>query len=651
MILINNLLKSSDQIEFISNLTIDELEKIIIYSADKYYNTANPIISDELYDILIDFLKMKNPKSEILKKIGSKIKGKNKVKLDYWLGSMNKIKPDDKQLTIWTKKYNPPYHISDKLDGISALLVYKNDKTIHMYTRGEADEGLDISHLIKYLNNIPSYEKIFKYCNKNKINGEKNLLTLRGELIMKEEIFNKKWNETFKTARNCVSGVVNSKKNNPDLIKDIDLIIYELVDPFLSIIDQFNIIKDLNFNYVNHIIYNDNLTFNYLSDYLKQRRYNNIYKIDGIIISSTKLEKRNIKDNPDYAFAYKDIIDEQKAITKVINIEWNISKNGYINPTVIIEPIIIAGIEIKRVTGKNAKFILDNKLGIGAIVEIIRSGDVIPNINKIIKPADEILFPTVKYHWNETNVDIILDDIEDNKDILIKNINHFFTTLKTKGLGEKNVIKLIENGFDTIPKILSIKLDQLLKIKGFKIKSSENIINAIKTSVTDIPLIKIMVASNKLGQGLGEEKIKLVLNTYPNLLKDSLKWSENEFIENLNKINGWSFKTSSLFVTNFNNFMSFYKSILPYIKINEEEIIKPEKKQLNYNVVFTGFRDDELKKQLELNGGKVSNTITKKVDYLIIKEDDGSKKEKYKKALELNIKIITKEDFIKMIES
>jgi len=644
MILIQNLLKSKDQINYISNLTVNELETIIIYAADKYYNTSKPILSDDLYDILIDFLKIKNPKSKILKHIGSKVKGKNKVKLDYWLGSMNKIKPDDKQLTLWTNKYKPPYHISDKLDGISSLLVYKNN-TINMFTRGEADEGLNISHLIKYLNNIPSYETINYFCNKYNLKGNKNIIAFRGELIMKEEIFLNKWNNKFKTARNCVSGVVNSKKLNPDLIKDIDLIIYEVVDPFNDIIKQFDIIKKLNFNFVHFIIYNDNLTFNYLSNYLKERRYNNIYKTDGIIITSTKLEVRNIKDNPEYAFAYKDILEEQKGISTIIDIEWNVSKNGFINPTIIINPINIGGIQIKRVTGKNAKFICDNKLGIGAIIEIVRSGDVIPNINKIIKPAEKVLLPKEKYHWNESKVDIILDNINDNEEILIKNINHFFTTLKTKGLGEKNIIKLVNNGYNSIEKILGITYEELLNIKGFKLKSSQNLVNAIKLSITNISLYKIMVASNKLGHGIGEEKIKLIINTYPNLLLDYKKWTKNDFIENLNKINGWDTKTSTLFVSNFNNFITFYKSILKYIKISENKVINNILN--NIIVVFTGFRDKELKEKIELNGGKVLNTISKNTNYLIIKDNEGSHKEKYKKALELNINIILKNDFIK----
>ena len=228
---INN---SDDQIEFISKLSVNELEYILIYASDKYYNTSNSIITDDIYDIVIDFLKIKNPKSLILKQIGSTIKSKNKIKLDYYLGSMEKIKPTSNHLEIWQKKYNKPYNLSDKLDGISALLVYSFDKKINLYTRGTSEEGLNISKLIKYLK-LPDYNDIYNYCNKNNIKGSKNIIAFRGELVLKKNTFINKWNIKFKNARNTIAGLVNSKSIDPELAYDVDLVLYEVVEPFYNI--------------------------------------------------------------------------------------------------------------------------------------------------------------------------------------------------------------------------------------------------------------------------------------------------------------------------------------------------------------------------------------------------------------------------------
>ena len=641
---------TNDPVNIASTFTNEELEQVIIYTADKYYNTDKPVISDSLYDILIDFLKIKNPKSDILKNIGAKVKSKNKVKLDYWLGSMDKIKPSTNQLSIWTKQYKPPYNLSDKLDGISALLVYNND-TIKMFTRGTASEGMDISHLVKYLN-LPDFETVNSYCKKNKIKGDINLIAFRGELIMKEETFNKNWSKKLKNGRNSIAGLVNSKNINPELANDTDLVIYEIIDPFYSVDKQFEIINNIGFKTVVNKNIDQELNYEFLSDYLNKRRNKSDYTIDGIIVTSIGNYDRNIDGNPDYAFAYKDILQDQIAKTTIESIEWNISKDGYIKPTLLLKPITIGGVEIKRTTGNNAKFIVDNILGPGAIIEIIRSGDVIPKVQKVIKIAisGKPDLPKGKWHWNETNVDIIIDD-QNNEDILVKNIYFFFSTLSAKGLGEQNVKKLINSGLDSILKIITATKDDFMKVEGFAEKSADNLVKSIQKSLDNVSLSKIMTGSNKIGHGIGEERIKQVLSVYPNLLIDYKKWETKEFIDKLKELNGWEIKTSSLFVSNFEEFVKFYNSIKKYIKL---EPIKKINKGVftDMIIVLTGFRDNELQTEIENQGGKIGGTISKNTNYLVVKDqsmiDDPT--EKIKKAIGLNIKIITKDKLIKMLK-
>jgi DNA ligase (NAD+) len=652
--IIKNIKKSNDMIHSIYQLKLNELEEIIKYSNDKYYNSDNPIISDSIYDILIDFLRVKNSKSVLLKKVGNGIKSKDKIKLEYWLGSMDKIKSFTHNLDNWIEKNNnncESYNISDKLDGISALLVY-NENKISMFTRGDGEYGMNISNLLKYIN-IPSYNTINNYIKNNtNIKGKKNLLAIRGELIMKEKIFENKWSDKFKNSRNLISGLVNSKKINPELALDTDLIVYELVDPFFEINNQFNILSELGFN----IVYNKNinkeyLNYNKLSEYLLDRKNNNIYKIDGIIITNTNKNKRNIKGNPEYAFAYKDILEELTTKTIVNGIEWNISKDGYIIPTILVDAVNIGGVEIKRTAGFNAKYIVDNILGPGAEVEIIRSGDVIPHIVKVNKSAKsgKPLLPKFKWHWNDTNVDIILDNIENNIEYVIKNIYYFFSILKTKGLGQKNVEKIVISGLDTIPKILNASYDDLSKIDNFKDKTVNNILESIKYSITDITLSKLITASNKLGHGIGEEKIKQILIVYPNIIIIHNKWNYDEFIDNISKINGWDTKTSTQFVNNFPKFLKFYNSIKNIVKIKKSNDLNQKKLLLENKIfVFTGFRDISLEESIKTLGGKVNNTISKNTNYLVCKDIDEDSS-KLQKAKLLNIKIINKNELIKLI--
>lgn len=647
---IKKLNSKDDVITTTSNLSIDELEKAINYAADKYYNDE-PVITDAVYDMLIDFLKSKSPKSKVLKNVGAKVKTKDKVNLDYYLGSMDKIKPPSNQLNIWSKKYKKPYNLSDKLDGISALITFRNDNSIKMFTRGTAIEGQDITSILKYLKNIPNIDTVKKYCKKNDINGNINVLAIRGELIIKDKTFEKNWADKLKNARNSVAGLVNSKTINPDLAMDTDFVAYEVVDPFYSIDKQYKILNELKFNVVHNKTINIDLTFDYLSDYLVERRKNSIYNIDGIIVTNCDQHERNVKDNPDYAFAFKDVLEDQKAVTKVIEIEWNVSKHGTINPTLILEPVSIGGVEIKRATGNHAKFIVDNVLGPGAKIEIIRSGDVIPKVQKVLKPASKPDLPKGKWHWNETKVDIVMDDISDNKDVLIKNIYFFFSSLEAKGLGEKNVAKIIDTGMDSILKILKAKEDDFLLVEGFKEKTATKLVESIKKSVTNISFAKLMSASNKLGQGIGEERMKTVLSTYPNLMTDYKKWSEKNFIDNIKKIDGWEDKTSTLLVSNFNDFVEFYNSIKEYITIKKEEKKVIKKGEFTDKiVVLTGFRDSELQLKIEEQGGKIGSSISKNTNILIVKDQSmiDEPTDKLRKAQELCIKIITKEKANKM---
>jgi len=638
--IIHKILK--DPLEVIKKLSIEELEEVITYAADKYYNSGESVINDQNYDLLIDFLKARAPKSQVLKNVGAKVKSKNKVILDYWLGSMDKIKPSMvNQLTSWIKKYKSPYYLSDKLDGVSALLLYKKNGDIKLYTRGTATEGTDITPLVKYLN-LPSFDDI----KKKKLNAEHldNIIAFRGELIIPTKIFEKNWADKLKNPRNSVSGLVNSKTINPDLAKDTNLVLYEIVDPIFKIEDQFKIINELGFKTVKSKKVTE-INFNILSEYLKDRRNKGEYTIDGIIVTNNEKYDRNIDGNPEYAFAFKDILEDQKAESKIIDVEWKVSKNGYLNPTVIIEPVCVGGVEIKRVTAHNAKFVVDNGIGKGAIIEIIRSGDVIPYIQKVIKQVKPDL-PKGKWHWNDTEVDIITDD-KTTDDVTIRNIHHFFSTLDTKGLGEKNVEKMYEAGLDSIEKILKATEKDLLTVEGFKEKTAFNLVQNISDSMKNVNLAKLMAASNKLGEGMGERRMKQVLEAYPNIMVDYKKWSKKEFIDKIKELDGWEDKTSTILATSFDDFVKFYQKLKSFITLEKVKEIKTTK-LTGKTMVLSGFRDAEIQKKLEDMGVKISSSVSKNTDYLVVKDKDETTS-KIEKAKELGIKIITKNELIKLL--
>jgi len=633
---INKLIKDPFSADSLSQ---DELENIIKTANDAFFNSKKPIMPDSVYDILKDFLQNKYPKSKVLKEIGANVKSKDKVKLDYWLGSMDKIKPGSGELEKWLEKYHGNYLLSDKLDGISALLIYRVNGDINMYTRGTASEGLDISPLIKYFD-IPSIDSIkdskFKSTKKN------ILMAFRGELILDKKTFDKNWSKIMKNARNTVSGLVNSKKVNPKLAIDTRFVVYEIVDPAMLPEDQLKEAKKLGFDTVKYKTVSK-ITYESLSEYLKKRRDESEFIIDGIIVTNNEVYERNKKSNPEYSVAFKDVLEDQMAETKILEIEWNISKDGLYKPTLILEPVTIGGVEIHRVTGHNARNVVDKKLGKGAVIKLIRSGDVIPHIQEVIKPANKVDLPLGDWKWNESNVDILIKSL-DNRDVLIKNIHYFFSKLDTKGIGEAVAEKLVNAGYDSVKKIL--EETDFTKVETIKQKSSDNLVSAMKKALTNVQLSKLMAATNKLGAGLGEERIKQVIEAYPNLLDIYKDWSKKEFIDKLIMLSGWEEKTSTLFVTNFPEFIKFYNGIKKFVtleSIEEKKITK--NKYTDKVIVISGFRNAEIQKFLEDSGAKLTNVVSKNTDLLIVQDQNTIDKAtgKVKKAQELGITIVTRE--------
>lgn len=212
-----NLIK--DPYTYGNELSIEKLAKVVEYANDKYHNSTE-VFSDEIYDILKELLMKRDPTNDILKQVGAPISSSDKVDLPFWMGSMDKIKPDTNALERWKKKYDKPYNISDKLDGTSGMFHYfksgKSWKT-RLYTRGNGSYGQDISHLIPYL--FPNIKE----------NLPKEEICLRGEIIMSKKNFKK---FDMKNSRSLTNGVVNSKKNiKPDLLNNIDFVVFNVLEP------------------------------------------------------------------------------------------------------------------------------------------------------------------------------------------------------------------------------------------------------------------------------------------------------------------------------------------------------------------------------------------------------------------------------------
>ena len=616
-------------INALENIPEQRYVTIIQKANDEYYNNK-PLMTDNEFDIVKEYFEKKFPNNPVLQTIGAPIT-KNKVSLPYNMPSMDKIKPDTDALVKWMKKYTGNYVLSCKLDGVSGMYTTE-DNTQKLYTRGDGTIGQDITHLLPALN-LPKVKDI----------------VVRGEFIISRTKFEEKYKSRFANPRNLVAGIINSKTID-NKIHDMDFVAYEVIKPVLCPSDQMKLLEKYGFNTVRNLQM-ATLTNQLLSQLLIDWRSNYEYEIDGIIVSNNKKYARTEK-NPEHSFAFKMVISDQVAEAKVVDVIWNASKSGYLKPRVRIEPINIGGVKIEYATGFNGKFIESNKIGIGAVIQLIRSGDVIPYIKSVTTEAEMAKMPDVPYHWNETNVDIILDNIDDDTTVKEKNITSFFVGIQVEGLSTGNVKRLMNAGYDSTLKIIHMKKEEYEGIEGFQTKMINKIYNGIQERLKESTLVEIIAASNLLGRGIGKRKLEPIFEKYPNLF--TLLISNEELKVMLLSVNGIGEENARSIVENMKKMKTFLaEANLLYKLCNEQskQTIKTKKSQVDdhilngKNIVMTKVRDANIISELSKYGGKLENTITKNTFVLITKSHDDVSS-KTKKANELGIPIMTPLEFI-----
>jgi len=614
-------------ISVLDSLNENQLSSILREANKAYYN-QQPFMNDNEYDIVKEYIEKKYPSNKAIVEVGAQVQ-RNKVKLPYNMGSMDKIKPDTSALANWVAKYRGPYLLSCKLDGVSGLYTTEGSAP-KLYTRGDGKVGQDVSHLIPHLR-LPKTKGI----------------AIRGEFIIPKSVFDSKYKNKFANPRNMVAGIINHKTIN-EAITDLQFVAYEVISPVKKPSEQMEFLTTLD---VEVVLWKTEsaLTNELLSETLVEWRKKYIYEIDGVIVTNDAKYAR--KDgNPDHAFAFKMVLSDQVAEAKVVDVIWSPSKDGYLKPRVQIEPINLGGVRIEFATGFNGSFINDNKVGVGAVIELIRSGDVIPHIRKVTMPAEQAKMPSVPFKWNDTHVDIMLEDLESDETVKEKNITGFFRGIGVEGLSSGNVARIIQAGYDTVPKIIKMDVNDLLKVEGFKDKTANKLYNGIKEKIDAASLITLMSASNVFGRGFSGKKTELIIEAYPNVLLS--KESNAQKIAKISAIKGMAEKTSEAFVEKIPDFINFIKEAGLSKKLAQEVT---EKKQVDEShplfgktIVMTGFRDTQIQEDIKNVGAKLGSSVSKNTFIVLVKdtlavEDTG----KAADATKLGVTLMTPEEFVK----
>jgi NAD-dependent DNA ligase len=462
-----------------------------------------------------------------------------------------------------------------------------------------------------------------------------------------------------------VAGLMNRKTASKTLLNDIDFVAYEVIIPsdlsagkqyiMMNSLQESGSLKDVALHELN--ISPSTLSNEYLSEKLIDWRDNYEYEIDGVIVSHDGVHPRTTDKFPEYAFAFKMVLSEQVVEAKVLDVLWTPSKDGYLKPRVRIEPVNIGGVTIEYATAFNADFVEKNKLGVGAVIQLVRSGDVIPHIMAVISQATKAKMPDLPYEWNDTHIDVVLKNAESNLTVQEKKLVSFFKGLDVTGLSEGNIKRIMKAGFTTKEAILSMTIEDFKKAEGFKDKMATKVYNSLRKKIEDSSLSKLMASSGLFGRGMGERKIKALLEVYPEVLMDAHegKKSAGEITHIVNGIEGFAKKTSELFVSNIPKFLTFLEKANLMHKLEEHQVEITKLKQTkskqdtthplyDKTVVMTGFRDKELQKVIENVGGKNGSSVSKKTFALLV-VDKFEETSKTEKATKYGVQILTPEEF------
>jgi DNA ligase (NAD+) len=632
---------------------VQELRKKII-KANEMYRIGKPIISDSKYDLLLEELEMLSPGDELLNRIGHSITEDRKSRLPIEMASMNKIKTID-DINDWCRlKFIPKTEkviITPKFDGLSLCV---NEETSEAWTRGDGEFGQKSNEHYKLIQNhlyedTPFSPITFGYT--------------YGEVMMPKKVFIENYSGEFANPRNLVSGLLNSKEASEPL-KDCNYIKYggipsKTFSPKTKqdIIDELNSNQKVKVNF--EICKISDLTEEMLIDLF--HKWSIEYEIDGLIIEINDLElqdklgRETSSNNPVWARAFKHESFEQSAESEVIDITWNISKQGFLKPTLRIKPVKLDGVIVSNVTGNNARFVKDLGLGVGAKVMVKRSGMVIPIISDIIEPVEFVMPNIPNITWNENEVELMTIGETDEQNF--KRVVSFFEILEAKGVSEgiikqfwtasklvgpagnrKQVDLVDKTSFHSALKdILNLTEDDMLQIYRFGKRKASLVHNSIQNSIKEVELSKLQHATG-LFKGLGSKKLALLE-----------KFTSKPTVDEVMTIEGFAEISAKSYVESYSEYFTFIKDLPIKTFSKMVQVVTTGVDMAGTSFIFTGVRRKDLEQQIESRGGKISGAVSKTTTHLVAKSI-GSGSSKEKKAIELGVKIITIEDLEKMLK-
>lgn len=671
---------------------LELIEKLNCWNYE-YYTLDNPSVSDkkwdEEYNKLVKLEKETGitlPNSPSRKVGGEILEGFEKVERKTKLWSLDKSNSFE-EIKDWliknenfVKEYNSShtnklpqlqYIVTKKYDGLTVETDYNNINFIQGSTRGkDGIIGENVTEQSKSIINLPMQLK-----------DNDNLTTFlspHGECIMPKKAlieYNKKYTDQLKNCRNSVSGAIRNLDTKETAKRKLMIYFYNLNNiekEFQTYQQQLDYMSYRGLPVTDYAVCNTYEDIIKTIDNIEEQRPNLPYDIDGCVIAINDLATRNLmgytEKFPRFSIAYK--YEAEETTSKILDVEWNVSRYGRLNPKAKIEPVELMGVTVKQATLNNIDDIERKRIKINSEIFIRRSNDVIPEVTGVVDESlnnediRDIIYPTicpccsspVEIRQPKTTRFLFCTN-ESCPDRLIKSLTHFVSkeAMNIVGLSketlklfiDKEIIKSIKDIYN-----LEIYKNEIIKLPKFGIKKYNNLINSIEESRQ----CKLNSFLYSLGiDNVGKKASKDICTHFNNNLNKIIKANENELL----KIEGVGDKISESMVEYFSdediiNKVNEIISYLTFIEDKPKEVIDiKENPLLNKHIYPTGkfsLTKSELKIQLEKAGAIIETDYKKSLDYLIV-ANDSSKSGKADKAINDGVKIMSEDEMQEILNN
>ena len=622
----------ANQKTLISDLSNAELIEFCTI-ANSSYRRGKPIISDENYDfIFISELAKRLPNHPFLQNVEAEdgSLSEEKIKLPEKMLSTDKAYSWE-EVNKWLErvaKFSEEinYSLNDveikgtaKLDGFAGF-----DDGIKLYTRGDGNKGSDISRV---------FERGLGVFNDSR-RGQGP-----GEIVVKRSYFEKHLGDNFEHPRNFQASLIKEKELDKFAVDAISekaalFVPFTQLPQWLGSIDEFR---------------------SQFLDIVVKLEGGVDFDVDGVVFEIINPElKEYMGSNRKFhrwQIAFKE--NKEKAQVKVISVTAQVGRTGKITPVAELEPTSLSGATIYRASGHHYGLVKEQGLGAGSVIELTRSGLVIPKINKVLKTA-EVDIPTNcpscghKLSWDSDFLMCLNHEICPEQ--IMGKIIYFFRILANNdGFGQATIQKLFDEGICQVSDIYLLTEDKLISM-GFGQKTSQNLIDQlVRSRQESIEDWRFLAAFGVKRLGMGNCE---------NLLKSySIKQIFNLSVEDIKNIDGFAELTAELIIDGLLSIKDQYEAlILGGFELERTPLNTEINQSINpFNskkIVFTGAMSEsraELQKQAKAFGANVGKSVSSKTDFLIIGENVGQSK--IKDAKTHQVEILTEAEYLKLLNS